>query len=79
MFRRNLTNIETVVNDFIEDNGLAEPSTIQHVLPRYTALLTNAELQNLSATVDVMRNSPDQGVDIFVETLRFIYSRIHST
>lgn len=75
-FRRNLASVDDVVNQFIEENGLEEPDIIKIVLLRYTAPLTNAQLQDLTTTVNVTRQLSQEGIDIFVGAVQFIYKTV---
>ena len=71
IFRPN-GNISRQVEQFYEENALEEPSDMAILLPRLTASLNNAQMANLSSTVEPLRHSDSDGVDIYVETDRFI-------
>lgn len=71
IFRPN-GNISRQVEQFYEENALEELSDIAILLPHLTASLNNAQMANLSSTVEPLRHSHSDVVDRYVETDKFI-------
>ena len=71
IFRPN-GNISRQVEQFYEENALEELSDIAILLPHLTASLNNAQMANMSSTVEPLRHSHSDVVDIYVETDKFI-------
>ena len=65
-------NVSMQVEQFYEENTFEEPNDIAIVLPRFTAPLTNAQMENLPNILEPIRHSDSHGVDIYAETVRFI-------
>ena len=72
LFRREISQYSNVVSNYEDENSLVEPDNIEHVLPRFPLPLTNAQLINLNETIDVMKESHYEGLDIYNDTLTFI-------
>ena len=53
-----------------EENALEEPNDIAIVLPRFTAPSTNAQIENLSNTAELLRCSDSDGIYIYIYICR---------
>ena len=72
LFRRDLSEYSNVISNYEEENVLAEPDNIEHVLARFPLPLTNAQSNTLNETIDIMKESQYEGLDIYYDTLKFI-------
>ena len=65
---------EQQINEYREENGLPEPSDIRIVISRLPEPLSEPLMNELRETVDVMRPSDSNAVEIYWEVLNFIIS-----
>ena len=71
------SRLNNLIQDFLRSHKIEEPSNIQIVLPRTPLPLTNSQLQQLTVTFDVLKESAVDGLDIFVDILRFVRNCIN--
>ena len=72
IFRMDASIREQLIDDFRNDNQFNEPEDIGNVLDRIPPPLTDAELQELRMLVDPLAQSPNGGVDLYANAVRFV-------
>ena len=72
LFRRDLSDVEETVHEFLQVEDLMEPDDISVVLPRVEPPLTNRQYTELNELIDVKRPSESHGIDIFGIVKRFV-------
>ena len=64
LFRRDPSNYHDIVEQYKNNHTLPEPDSIEIVLPRFSLPLSAERLQVLQTSIDVLRDSESEGIDI---------------
>ena len=66
------------IRSFRENNDFPEPDDIKIKLSRVPSPISEARLEELHRTIDVTRQSPCNGIDIYQDVMRFVRGAIRS-
>eukprot|EP00111_Clytia_hemisphaerica_P006153 TCONS_00017811-protein len=73
LFRRNPEDYEDIISRYRNAENIPEPETISMVLPRIQLPLSIEKKQQLDRTIDVLRQSDSNGLDIYGDVMRFVF------
>uniref|UniRef100_A0A7M5XNW1 Integrase catalytic domain-containing protein n=1 Tax=Clytia hemisphaerica TaxID=252671 RepID=A0A7M5XNW1_9CNID len=76
LFRRDPSEYEPIFERFRNIYTLPEPDSIKIVLPRFSLPLSDEQLGRLSASINVLRESNYDGIDIYVEVMKFVHENV---
>jgi len=69
IFRRDPEDYNNIIQKYRSTKSLTEPDSIKVVLPRFELPLTDQDTQELDDSIDVLRESPNDGLDIYGEVM----------
>lgn len=76
LFSRNPSDYEDILRRYKDLDTIPEPETIKKVLPRFRLPLSNEKITELNESIDVLRKSDSEGIDIYGEVMKFVYSSL---